>query len=75
MENKKRGVERIRTAVKGFADLCLATRPQRPKKYGGKCSKKIKAIDLYLNQKNVAFKKNVQIDFRHRQHEYKNGAV
>ena len=24
-----RGAERIRTAVKGFADLCLATRPQR----------------------------------------------
>ena len=26
-----RGAERIRTAVKGFADLCLATRPQRQK--------------------------------------------
>lgn len=39
-ENKKperfcsgffRGVERIRTAVEGFADLCLATRPRRHK--------------------------------------------
>ncbi len=26
----ERGVERIRTAVQGFADLCLATRPRRP---------------------------------------------
>lgn len=26
-----RGAERIRTAVEGFADLCLATRPQRQK--------------------------------------------
>jgi len=25
------GPERIRTAVQGFADLCLATRPQDPK--------------------------------------------
>jgi hypothetical protein len=24
------GFERIRTAVQGFADLCLATRPQSP---------------------------------------------
>lgn len=24
------GSERIRTAVKGFADLCLATRPRNP---------------------------------------------
>lgn len=27
-EKKKRGRERIRTAVKGFADPCLATRPR-----------------------------------------------
>jgi hypothetical protein len=28
--NKSGGRERIRTAVEGFADLCLATRPLDP---------------------------------------------
>lgn len=27
---KERGQKRIRTAVQGFADLCLATRPSDP---------------------------------------------
>ena len=35
-----RGIERIRTAVQGFADLCLATRPQCHLT-DGKCNKNI----------------------------------
>ena len=39
MQGIFRGPERIRTAVRAFAELCLATRPQ-DQLMDGKCSKK-----------------------------------